>query len=72
MSDVSNFNMNDLIEQSIKQIQDEISKMELQDYINSCSDNFYYTSGRKKVISTKIKQLKEEIECLKDMGTRYR
>lgn len=52
------------MKRKISEQQEYIRSLEHQDFINSCSDNFYHTSGRYAQMRERIDAARNELEVL--------
>ena len=59
------------LQHKIRDLADKVDALEHQHYINSCSDNFYHSSGRYKEMKTKLDQERKKLNTLKQLKENY-
>ena len=56
-----------LASKNIEELEEKLEELKLQDYINSCSDDFYYSNGGQAAMNKKIAEVNEQIKLLKEL-----
>ena len=55
-----------LTSKNIEELEAKLEELKFQNYINSCSDDFYYTNGGQAAMDKKITEVNEQLKLMKE------